>query len=461
MIRQHGGFLLILIIALVLRLGVVLWKTSDLETDPDLYLAHARMLTDGKGFAGPSTGQPTAYRPPGFPWLIAQIPGSAEAPGRSVAMINLAAGILTVLLTRVMAEQAGLSARMATIAAGLVAMDPLLLRYTALPMTEVVSALVLTAAIALFQSYRNALERERSGGSSSVVILVQAVVVGLLFSVATYVRPIALVVCGLLICLMSCQLLSMLLKHRPQPDHTASSDGMPSRKRNPLFELFIVMVPGIVLLVGLSPWMIRNQRCFGKIIPATTHGGYTLALGNNPDYYRDVIQSGTSVVWDGQALETWQKRITESAKQRGINTNDEPAMDSWMYEQAFAAIWQHPTSFLRGCGLRLRRFWGITPMVEQQGGTGDIIRMVVGVWYSCLWILMISGIVCAGGQARTIRSADLWTTVFAFMMMHSVYWTDTRMRAPLMPVCCVLAGIGIVAIGTKFGNQQRSEVSSV
>jgi hypothetical protein len=46
-------------------------------------------------------------------------------------------------------------------------------------------------------------------------------------------------------------------------------------------------------------------------------------------------------------------------------------------------------------------------------------------------------------------------------MMHSVYWTDTRMRAPLMPVCCVLAGIGIVAIGTKFGNQQRSEVSSV
>ena len=42
-------------------------------------------------------------------------------------------------------------------------------------------------------------------------------------------------------------------------------------------------------LLAISPWVTRNFVEFQTFIPATTHGGYTLALGNNPDYYRDVI----------------------------------------------------------------------------------------------------------------------------------------------------------------------------
>ena len=43
------------------------------------------------------------------------------------------------------------------------------------------------------------------------------------------------------------------------------------------------------VLVVLSPWMIRNFVVFGEPVWTTTHGGYTLALANNPVYYREVL----------------------------------------------------------------------------------------------------------------------------------------------------------------------------
>ena len=43
----------------------------------------------------------------------------------------------------------------------------------------------------------------------------------------------------------------------------------------------LLLALGIAL--GLAPWLARNAIQFRAFIPATTHGGYTLALGNNPD----------------------------------------------------------------------------------------------------------------------------------------------------------------------------------
>ena len=41
----------------------------------------------------------------------------------------------------------------------------------------------------------------------------------------------------------------------------------------------------VTLVLVLSPWMIRNLLVFGEPVWTTTHGGYTLALANNPVYY--------------------------------------------------------------------------------------------------------------------------------------------------------------------------------
>ena len=39
------------------------------------------------------------------------------------------------------------------------------------------------------------------------------------------------------------------------------------------------------LVLVLSPWMVRNTLVLGEPVWTTTHGGYTLALANNPVYY--------------------------------------------------------------------------------------------------------------------------------------------------------------------------------
>ena len=42
----------------------------------------------------------------------------------------------------------------------------------------------------------------------------------------------------------------------------------------------------LTIVIVLSPWMIRNLVVLGEPVWTTTHGGYTLALANNPVYYR-------------------------------------------------------------------------------------------------------------------------------------------------------------------------------
>src|SRR5205823_6088481 len=58
---------------------------------------------------------------------------------------------------------------------------------------------------------------------------------------------------------------------------------------------------GLVLL----PWMIRNLWVFGEPVGTTTHGGYTLALANNPVYYREVLNGPPGRVWTGYDQWLW------------------------------------------------------------------------------------------------------------------------------------------------------------
>ena len=63
----------LLVLAALLRLGVICWKPESLAEDRDLYWGIAGRLAAGHGFANPDWGHPTAYRPPLYPLLLAGI----------------------------------------------------------------------------------------------------------------------------------------------------------------------------------------------------------------------------------------------------------------------------------------------------------------------------------------------------------------------------------------------------
>ena len=59
----------------------------------------------------------------------------------------------------------------------------------------------------------------------------------------------------------------------------------------------------------LSPWAIRNQLQFGRPIVTTTHGGYTLLLANNPEFYQWLRAGPWGSVWRADQFDAeWNRR---------------------------------------------------------------------------------------------------------------------------------------------------------
>ena len=411
--RERICFGLIMLVGLCLRLALGVYRPSDLTSDNDGYLAHAHPFAEGRGYLGPYSDRPTAFRPPAYPVALGILIAIGCSDRVAVAVISAVSSVLILWLTKTLAQQSGLTLHFQFLAVSGVALDPLLVRYAVLPMTEVPCTAVLLAAVLLFRSTKEYGRPENR----------RAVIAGVLFGLGTLIRPVILISCVFL------SLHRFLRVARVPP--TGATSTIAARCR--------ILLPGVVAGLVLLPWVVRNAVQLQSFVPATTHGGYTLALGNNPNFYRDVINGDDDFPWNGAALDAWQRRMIDQSKESGVEQVNEPASDEWYYQQAFAAIRAEPASFLKAVALRLRRFWALTAAESQ---TGVVVSAVIGVWYVLIWIGLVWDRLSVFWLRKTgcYKSlTDLWLVVLSFMLMHSVYWTDARMRAPIMPILIVLS----------------------
>jgi 4-amino-4-deoxy-L-arabinose transferase-like glycosyltransferase len=415
MSRYWICFALIVITGLTARLMLAWMAPDDLQADHDAYVAHALPLSRGVGYVVPSSDRPTAFRPPGYPMLLAGFMACGVSASASVLLVNTLLSAAVIALTMTLARRYGAGDWMSLLAGAVAAFDPLLVRYAILPMTEVPCAAFLTAALMAFPGSNEADECrwERLSGC------------GVLFGLAILVRPTAAVTLALL-------LIGFVLKKQndSRDDHWLKNRLRP------------ILIMAISAALTLSPWVIRNAVQLRHFIPATTHGGYTLALGNNPDFYREVIQGSGAFPWDGEALDRWQKHTLAAAAADGVAPGDEVALDAWYYRYSLQAIRDDIAGFGRSVLLRLKRFVALTPAGSQNKTVGSAL---IAGWYSFVWagILMLAAArVFRLKSVQTQGPLDLWLVVLSFMLIHSVYWTDTRMRAPVMPVLAVLSVLG-------------------
>lgn len=432
--RSQLALGLLLALGLIVRILLGWNQPEDLLADNDGYLAHAKPVAAGAGFHGPYSHRPTAFRPPGYPVILGFLMACRLSDAMSVVVLSAVSYIVIFALTGLLALQMGIPQRWSLLAILGVVLDPLLIRYSILPMTEVPCAAILLAAMVAFVKFR-------SGNPANEVQKIGfGILAGVLFGIGTLFRPVVLVVC------LFVTLHAIL---RPRERHPSSAPGLPAPtsptmpSKGRLYSLLNVLIPAFVASLVLCPWIIRNAVQFRDFIPATTHGGYTLALGNNPDFYRDVINGNDQFPWDGAALDAWQQRMIQEAKSEGISGISEPATDAWYYSKAKAAILAEPRSFLKATVLRLKRFWAISTADSLEGNSFSM--QLVKLWYVILWIgllMQIAQLCLRGPSSRSHPIATLWLAILAFLVMHSVYWTDTRMRAPLMPIMIVIAVSG-------------------
>lgn len=518
--------LTILAATALIRLLVIVLGWQGLRDDPDAYdrIAQAMARTGTLGVAAEDGSVvPTAFRPPLYPATLAIIrrlmitlddkfldPASERGQivlRQVVAVLHLLLGLLTVAATYGTARRwlttppmrrspdAGASdaadappippasrpAVAATLAAAFVAIDPILLQSSVRLMTETLATALAAVALSLWPRLTDSLGSLAGNprrADRTQRWATQALWLGVVLGCAYLCRPTFIVWSFLLIA----YLIGWAVATRW---HFRAAAPSPMR---------ILAVAGVLALVGgifVGCWTWRNQRQLGHPIWATSHGGYTLLLGNNPPFFEYVRGGPIGVAWDpSEFFRAWRQRELADPRQRpfwtaGPNSaaalaanprwaeeqpplDDEVAQDRLAYETAKAAIRADLPGFLKSCVWRWTRLLGPmpqqptpltppTPLPETtSNGSSGVTASVpspgrlptpaiaaVTIYYSAFTLLVLAGGWRIGRRLLTPRYAAAIALLLSLFAVHTFYWSNLRMRAPAVPALAIFAAIGL------------------
>jgi len=396
----------IVLLGLALRIGVSCIWFDRLNDDVDNYRGIAEMLADGRGYSDEFTRKPTAFRPPLLPLLLAGILVSGGS-NVAIATMQILLGTGTVLLTGILARQ--VLNQLKWLPPLIVALDPLSLAYTPQVMTEVLSAFTLSLLLIV---------AVREWDQNKLWLT------GLTFGLAALCRPtvwaflpLACLI-GALVCL---------------------------RKRESLREATVrsaTFTVGAAVLLG--PWLARNLLVLDAPVFATTHGGYTLLLGNNPEFYNKVARVSWKTIWDS---EPWQESLRSDLQSAGVR--GERASDRWMYSRAISNIRADPAGCGLSCLTRVRRLWSFVPAA---GTPSAILKWGVWGFYFLVLLGLAGSAFCRLESDNRLVFAASWIMILAFTGVHLFYWANTRMRAPLIAPIAILSAMGWMQVSNRKAN---------
>jgi len=434
----------VLFATLLVRVGVLVAWPGALVDDPDGYRELAENLWR-HGTFGYAPDQPTAYRPPLYPLLLVPCVALGGWSRVAIAAIHVLLGLGTVALTFLIAERwttfvckptdgvggksafipkptdgvggksagqapplndllRGLpAAAIAVMASLLVAVDPILLVQSTQVMTETTAVFLAMLVLWLFTCD----EPHLAAGLAP-----RFFVAGITLGLAALCRPVFLAWAVLLV-------LAALWRRR--------------------WVLAITLIVGVG--VTLAPWTARNWNVFGRPLVATTHGGYTFLLGNNPWFY-DYLDEGHWTAWEADGFHRWWKNAGQAPP-----LNDEVERDRRAYRYAFRFIAEQPGMFAYSCLVRVGRLWSPLPLRDSPW------RWAVAVWYAIELALALIGacVICVGNSRKRQPAEAAVLLVLSLTAVHAFYWSNLRMRAPLMPVIAIAAVVGLAwLVGRKW-----------
>ena len=389
--------LLVFLIAAGVRCG---WVIGRYAGDPDrlaypdeeAYVLSASSLARGEGLID-EFGYRATYMP-GYPAFLAAFQWTDVSllwPRLAQALAGGWTAVAAALLAGAFARATGQAhERGIALLAGLaVACDPFLIMFSGLLLTEALFAAGLVSLWLLV--IRAAGPRPLSWrGVVGMALLIWACIM---------LRPAS---CILLALVPAALLLSGLSRRR-----LAGSMAIP-----------------VLVLLGLLPWAVRNQRLIGEWEFLTTRGGISLYDGFRPD-----ADGGSDL---GPA-----KQIEELA---GL---PEARWNAWFRDRAVEQIRAEPRRAIRLAGEKFARTWNI--VLNQQDAPG-------GRWASlasAAW--MVPALITAAiGLWRCRRRLGpllaLLLPVVGFTALHMIYVGSVRYRVPIMPMVLVLSATGLCGL---------------
>ena len=445
---DRWGLAACLLVAIVFRSLAVGLHADDLTRDRDAYLGIAQGVAGGQGLCSPGSPAPTAFRPPFYPLLLGGLLVVIPA-GVAVAFINGLFGMTTVWATHRIGQRLSLG-RTSLVAALLVAVDPLLSRYSAQPMTETVCTGLVALMLLAFVSDEWQRSRREWGA-------------GALFGLLVLCRPTFWPLAGLMV-------VAWIVKRGRCSDVVAKADSISTgagitvvadaasvgsdagsiRHEGPLIDVPVPSVRpayqcglpwrmAVGTLLVVAPWVIRNQLIFGTPLLTTTHGGYTLLLANNPVFYDEVVDQRWGTVWSGDSLARWQSELDGRLERDLGPGSSEIERDRRQSVIAREFIAAEPRRFARAVWHRVRSLWSTVPLGDATDGPPRWLIEAVGWYYSVTLLAFAVGMVLVARQPERGRWWMLYALVLTVQAVHLVYWTNARMRAPVTPVVALFA----------------------
>jgi 4-amino-4-deoxy-L-arabinose transferase-like glycosyltransferase len=441
-------------LAVAIRIAAICVWPNALTDDPDAYRAIASTL-EASGVFGlmdaEGNPRPTAFRPPLYPWLLATSFRIGTDKLLSVAILHLLLAASTAalvfrltrrLLDRFTDASAKQMLQRSAAASCLVAIDPILLRQSTLLMTETLAA---TLAIAVIWAW------VRWCDATSPTRFAFAFGLGGLLALAFLCRPTFLVWAMFVIVSM--------------PLVTRNRQGWAS-----------AAIAGSLVIATVFCWTLRNQRAIGHPVWATTHGGYTLLLANNESFYDHLAESEFGDVWqpepffnayrnryrgDPRTAAFWKRdwsagtasgsRAAPAGEEdsAGEDAPGEYEDDRRCYEAAIATIKRRPGMFVWSALVRAGRLW--SPLPHLTRGRSTISVSAIGGYYGLLY----AAILIAAYRHRRMLLHRQWWAVWLLAVtltgVHAVYWSNLRMRAPIMPALSVVAVFAATRPGAIAG----------
>lgn len=407
---DRAGLAAVLLVALGLRIALGVLQPAELTHDRDAYLGIARQIAGGHGYCSPGSTAPTAFRPPLYPLLLAAA-GSILPWPAAVVTVNAIGAVLLVAGVWLLADHLGLR-RFRRIAGFLAAIEPLLVQYAGQPMTESLFAGLVAIWLA-------SATRTSTGWRGDTLT-------GILFGLAVLCRPTLWPLAGLYGAVWSWRIGGGIRAGSVQ----AACRRLPWAS---------VLAAALVV----APWTLRNQVTFGVPLLTTTHGGYTLLLANNPVFYRDVVSQPVETAWPGDSLLAWQTDLAAALHAELGPSAGEVAEDRIQSRWAWRYIREHPQAFLESMGYRIRSLWRLAPQGSPATGLRIWLLRAVAGFYLVLFLFAVVGLVRVFAAGNVARWLPLLMVLVTVQTVHLFYWTDARMRAPLVPALVLLAAYGV------------------
>lgn len=377
----------VVLLAFVVRLAVLQlgWVPTAVYNDAVLYDEQARSLLAGGGIR--FRGQPTALTVPGYPIFLAGVYslfGQGPAP---LGVIHAILGSLTAGAAAWIALRVG--TLLASMVAGvLVALNPHLLLWTGLRLTETLFIALSIASVALLVEGQHRNDRRffvAAGVTLACAVMTRSVVL-------PYV-PIAAV------------LAAWLAVGR-------------ERWVRPALLILIVAAP-------IAVWVARNAAAVG-VAALTTDSASVLWAGHNPD------------------AAAWHRRGYVDTEPLPVPV-DPNASEAERYRQKMGFVTRHlaahPLSVLASIPAKLINMW--RPV---WAGSKARTWIAVGGSYVLLLLLSFIGVFDLVRRPHAAALYYVLAYIAVLFLVHALTIGEIRYRMPIEPALAVIAGIGAASL---------------